>query len=166
MGNIGKPDAKARGGKGRLDWEHSVGTPPASWERPRADSVRIVEHVPVCQLAVESFENPVSKVRREAISKPNTEVRYAKFEGQAIIHETSALHAALIPTGIQVTRARIRGRGSALRSLQQIDGIPLQTGSLARAAPRRRLALSGILAFGSALLLWPFYWTWRPCERL
>ena len=58
MGNIGKPDAKARGGKGRLDWEHSVGTPPASWERPRADSVRIVEHVPVCQLAVESFENP------------------------------------------------------------------------------------------------------------
>ena len=112
MGNIGKPDAKARGRKGRLDWEHSVGTPPASWERPRADSVRIVEHAPVCQLAVESFKNPVSKVRREAISKPNTEVRYAKFEGQAIIHETSALHAALIPTGIQVTRARIRRKNN------------------------------------------------------
>ena len=63
MGNIGKPDAKARGRKGRLDWEHSVGTPPASWERPRADSVRIVEHAPVCQLAVESFKNPVSKVK-------------------------------------------------------------------------------------------------------
>ena len=107
MGNIGKPDAKARRGKGRLDWEHSVGTPPASWERPRADSVRIVEHAPVCQLAVESFKNPVSKVTREAISKPNSEVRYAKFEGQAIIHETSASHAALMPTGFQTPRARI-----------------------------------------------------------
>ena len=109
-----------------------MGTPPASLgarsEKPRADSVRIVEHAPVCQLAVESFKNPVSKVTREAISKPNSEVRYAKFEGQAIIHETSASHVALIPTGIHCY-GHFTGPGAHASDFRQMRGTP---GSRAR----------------------------------
>ena len=67
--------------------------------RPRADSVRVVEHAPVRQLAVEGFKNPVPKVPRVAIPIPKSEVRYAKFEGQVIFHETTWLHAALVPAG-------------------------------------------------------------------
>ena len=44
---LAKPNAKAGGGKGRLDWEPCVETPRARLGTPRADSVRIVEHAPV-----------------------------------------------------------------------------------------------------------------------
>ena len=48
----GKPDAEARGGKGLPDLEQCVGTPKQvrvsrMRTRPRADSVRVVEHAPV-----------------------------------------------------------------------------------------------------------------------